>query len=109
MLTLDKDIQTIVEDLAPDYIDRGAVVVLEPKTGAILAMASFPSFQPATVFESMKEDNGALLNRALALYDCGSVFKIITAAAALESGISPQQEYVCSGGMMVQNNTFSLP
>lgn len=106
VLTLDNDIQTIVEDLAPDYIDRGAVVVLEPKTGAILAMASFPSFQPATVFESMKEDNGALLNRALSLYDCGSVFKIITAAAALESGISPQQEYVCSGGMVIQNNTF---
>lgn len=77
----------------------GAVVALDPKTGAILAMASSPSFDPNTLsshdsaaiktqYEKLMADgNQPLLNRPLAMtLPPGSVFKLVTAAAALESG-----------------------
>lgn len=106
VLTLDQKIQTIVEDVAALNIPKGAVVVLEPSTGAIRAMASFPTFQPDTVVTSIETDDGALLNRALAAYDCGSVFKTVTMAAALESGISAQKTYTCSGSVQVGATVF---
>lgn len=77
----------------------GAVVAIEPTTGAILAMASSPSFDPnllsshdpaaiQTEYERlMADENQPLLNRPLATtLPPGSVFKLVTAAAALESG-----------------------
>lgn len=106
VLTIDKEIQTIVEDIAPKHLQKGAVVVMDPYTGAIRAMASFPMYQPDTVAQSIDAEDGALLNRAMVLYDCGSVFKIVTAAAALEAGTSMRQEYNCTGSMAVQNNNF---
>lgn len=106
VLTLDKEIQQIVEDTASEYLDNGAVIVMDPMDGAILAMASLPSFQPDTVASSLLNEDGALLNRALSLYDCGSVFKMITASAALESGISAQQVYTCNGGLDVERTLF---
>lgn len=106
VLTLDKELQTIVEDVSSEYLTKGAVVVMQPYSGQILAMASFPSFQPQTVAQSIAEDNGALLNRALSLYDCGSVFKIITTAAALESGISVQKSFVCEGYLEIEGTRF---
>ena len=106
VLTIDKEIQQIVEDLAPDYLTKGAVIVMEPQNGAILAMASFPTFQPHTVADSIAANDGALVNRALSLYDCGSVFKTVTAAAALEQGVSLKQLFECTGGMTVENTTF---
>lgn len=77
---------------------RGAVVALEPRTGKILAMASTPSYDPSTFsgittaegkrFLALdKNKNKPLSNRALReTYPPGSTFKILTAAAALESG-----------------------
>ncbi len=97
VLTLDKDIQGVVESVAEQYITKGAVVVMDPYTGDIKASASYPTFQPHTVSKSVAQNDGALLNRALSLYDCGSVFKIITAAAALEEGIPVTHEYLCPG------------
>ena len=106
VLTVDRDIQTIVEDVAADYIPKGAVVVMDPYDGSIVAMASFPTFQPDTVADSILQDNGALLNRALAVYDCGSVFKTVTMATALEKGISSKQCYSCSGSISMVDTTF---
>ncbi|MFN8099772.1 MAG: penicillin-binding transpeptidase domain-containing protein [Dermatophilaceae bacterium] len=79
---------------------RGAVVALDPSTGAILAMVSHPAYDPnlLTTHDSqtageawtalLKADGSPLTNRAIAgnLYPPGSTFKLITAAAALESG-----------------------
>jgi peptidoglycan glycosyltransferase len=71
--------------------DRAAGVVLDPQTGAVLALASVPSYDPNNFdaeFPALRSDPRApLLNRALdGLYPPGSTFKIFTAAAALDSG-----------------------
>jgi peptidoglycan glycosyltransferase len=85
--------------------DRGAVVMLDPRTGEVLVMASTPTFDasgianPATsrqTFESLREDEASpLLDRAtLGRYVPGSVFKIVTAIAGLGSGsVSPATTY----------------
>lgn len=106
VLTLDKEIQTMTENIAAQYLEKGAVIVMQPNSGEILSIASFPTFQPNSVAESIQSDNGALLNRVLSLYDCGSVFKIITTAAALEAGVSFTQEYSCDGYLEVEGTRF---
>ena len=70
---------------------RAAGVVLDPQSGALLAVASVPSYDPNdfdAAFPALRTDSSApLLNRALdGLYPPGSTFKIFTAAAALDSG-----------------------
>lgn len=77
---------------------KGAVAALDPQTGAILALASTPSYDPSLVagnskddeknwVELNKSDDDPTLNRALRqTYAPGSTFKVVTAAAALESG-----------------------
>lgn len=106
VLTLDKNLQSLVENIGAEYLDKGAVVVLRPDNGEIAAMASFPSFQPDTIVQSIQADNGALLNRALSLYDCGSVFKMITSAAALENSISVNTTFECCGYLDVEGVRF---
>jgi peptidoglycan glycosyltransferase len=71
---------------------RGAGVVLDPRTGAVLAMASVPSYDPNEVdteFGSLVHDESSpLLNRATSgLYPPGSTFKIFTASSALDAGV----------------------
>ena len=97
-LTLDPAAQQAAWDALDGQ--RGAVVALEPGTGRILAMVSSPSYDPAVLashdlsavsqaWEALNADpERPLENRAVAgrLYPPGSVFKLVTAAAALESG-----------------------
>lgn len=97
-LTLDADAQ----QAAWDALDgrKGAVVALDPETGAVLAMVSAPSYDPddlathstgdaQAAWSALNEDpDRPLTNRAIAgdLYPPGSVFKLVVAAAALETG-----------------------
>ncbi|MCL2337628.1 MAG: penicillin-binding transpeptidase domain-containing protein [Firmicutes bacterium] len=89
VLTIDADLQKlVVKELGQK---KGAIVVMEPSTGQILAMASYPGFDPNTVSDnwaalSADSDTSPLYNRATqGLYPPGSVFKIVTAAAAMEN------------------------
>ncbi|MFF8031425.1 MULTISPECIES: peptidoglycan D,D-transpeptidase FtsI family protein [unclassified Streptomyces] len=81
---------------------KGSVVAIEPSTGKILALASFPSYDPSTIagnsldtdtkaWEKLQKKNNPddpMLNRALReVYPPGSTFKVLTAAAALENGL----------------------
>jgi penicillin-binding protein A len=82
-------VQSKLYDLLGAY-PRGAGVVLDPRTGAVLALASVPSYDPNDFdgeFPSLSQDPEApLLDRALdGLYPPGSTFKIFTASAALDS------------------------
>lgn len=99
--TIDPAVQQAAWDALGDQ--RGAVVALDPTTGAILALVSKPSYDPAVLaahdrasvsaaWAALNEDPAEpLANRALrgATYPPGSTFKIITAAAALENGMAP--------------------
>jgi penicillin-binding protein 2 len=94
--TLDRDLQQIAQQSIANY--TGAIVVLERDTGAVLAMASSPGFDPNLfdfqnpngpngAFQALNSANQPYVNRATqGLYPPGSIFKVITMAAAIESG-----------------------
>ncbi len=119
-LTIDVHLQRIVEDaLAQVHLPagrelRGAAVLLDVRTGEILAMASVPSFDPnifnpgtpAPAVQAVFSDAAKpMLNRVIGgRYPPGSTFKPITLLAGLESGaISPQDTVVCSGSIQIGN------
>lgn len=106
-LTLDKKIQTAVEKaLANSNIEKGAVVVLDVATSAVLAMASRPTFDANDLAAALEDPNSPFINRALTSYSVGSVYKPIVAAAAIEAGIYPDHEYTCTGSIRVNNVVF---
>jgi peptidoglycan glycosyltransferase len=91
VLTLRRDISAVVDAAMPQGV-RGAAIVLDPRTGAILAMVDRPTFDPNDVdraFSSLRARSDApLLNRAIdGLYPPGSTFKIVTVSAALDHGV----------------------
>ncbi len=88
---------------------RAAGVVLDPRSGAVLAVASVPSYDPNEVdaeFASLKADpHSPLLNRALdGLYPPGSTFKIFTASAALDNGTVTMDSHFDDPGYLVIGN-----
>ena len=101
-LTIDSTIQHFAEKALRDGViktqaDRGSVIAIQSKTGAILAMATYPGFDP----NRYQQFSRALqLNRAVtAGYEPGSTFKMVTIAAALNEGsIFPEQEFFCEEG-----------
>lgn len=107
VLTLDRQIQQICEEAGQRYLDQGAVVVMEAATGKLRGVASFPTYSVDTLAQAVTdEENTPLINRAFHAYAVGSVFKIVTAAAALEQGISPDFSYHCTGAITVDGTTF---
>lgn len=104
-LTLDATIQHITErELSSAVRESGAksgmAVVMDPNTGAILAMASYPTFDPNTFAASRPE---TWRNRpVMDAYEPGSTFKMVTLAAALEAGtIDPLRQVDCGNGGIV--------
>ncbi len=86
---------------------KGAIVVLDPKTGALIASASAPTYDPARLddrWAALSKDPGApLLNRPTqGLYVPGSAFKVITASAGLDTGkVTPDTPFVDTGTYVV--------
>ncbi|MEW6567755.1 MAG: penicillin-binding transpeptidase domain-containing protein [Chloroflexota bacterium] len=109
--TLDRNLQRYAQQALVGF--NGAIVVLERDTGAVLAMVSSPGFDPNAydtrnpnwqylLPDIVTNPNSPTLNRATGSgnngYPLGSVFKIITMSAALESGFySPDTVYTCNG------------
>jgi cell division protein FtsI (penicillin-binding protein 3) len=99
-LTLDATVQHIVERELARAIEerharRGSAIFLDPATGGVLAMASYPSFDPND-FASYSPESWR--NRAVVdVYEPGSTFKIVTAAAALEAGVVREDERIDCG------------
>ncbi|MBY0010983.1 peptidoglycan D,D-transpeptidase FtsI family protein [Paenibacillus typhae] len=93
--TIDKELQEGIEKLAVEAgMKEGAVVVLDSRSGDIEAMVSLPLYDP----DHISPEGGEWNNRALQAAIPGSVFKIVTAAAALEAGLtSPEERFFCSG------------
>jgi len=102
VLTLDEQIQYIAERELAAAIARtrslaGSVAVMNPNNGEILALASWPKFNPNSANEASAE---ARMDRAVtALYEPGSTFKLITLAAAFDQGIvRPEEVFDCENG-----------
>ncbi len=104
--TMDRRLQQVAETILGD--EQGAIVALDPNTGQILAMASRPTFDPnifikgidSGQWQVLASDAGrSLVNRATqGTYPPGSVFKIVTMAAALEEGgFVPGSTFNCPG------------
>lgn len=107
VLTLDRRIQDIAEQAADSTgLKKAAIVVLEIPSGKIRAMVSRPTFSPNHVADVLKSPGSPLLNRAVSAYSVGSVFKLVSAAAALEYGISPDYQYTCTGAINVDGEWF---
>lgn len=98
-LTLDSRLQKRAYELLKKR--RGAVVVMNPRNGELLALVSSPGFDPANPGKALRDSRGKpLFNRAVqGRYPPGSTFKIVTAGAALNAGISPT--YNCPPGGFV--------
>lgn len=109
VLTIDSNVQEVTEKALKDNItkistggfssrsdaDAGAVVVMNVKTGEILAMASYPDYEPQLFVDGISNEKyseyqkiSALYNRAISgAYAPGSIFKMVTAIAGLEEGV----------------------
>ena len=118
VLTIDRSVQYIVEQQLNRAIreygaEGGTMIVMDPKTGAILAMANAPCYDPYAFYEAQAEVlNNPSVSQA---YEPGSVMKLVTMAAALDSGaVNSQSTYYDSGvyelgGAKVYNSDRSGP
>src|ERR1700720_2190683 len=102
VLTLDEKIQYVAQRELLAAIEKtramaGSVIVMNPNTGEILAMANWPRFNPNAASEAPAESR---MNRAVtALYEPGSTFKVITLAAAFDQDITrPNEVFDCENG-----------
>ena len=111
VLTLDRDLQFVAEqELARAIAETGArdgsVVAMDPRTGEVLAMASFPTFDPNRYAQFSPADwrNLPITNS----YEPGSVFKVITGSAMIESGIAAPADPVDCGQGTIQVGNFVI-
>jgi penicillin-binding protein 2 len=115
--TLDAHLQELAEKALEAKAKRGAIVIVEPNTGDILAMASWPTYNPnafvptisAEKFKALQDDPDIpLLPRAFrSSYPPGSTFKVAVGLAALESGsVRSDEEFNCVPSIQIGNVTF---
>ncbi len=105
-LTLDAQLQKVVQSAAENYLSRGAVIISNAVSSQILASASVPAYNQNDVAAVLSDPASPLIDRTCINYNCGSVFKIVTAAAALEAGIAPAKTYMCHGETVVDGIAF---
>ncbi|TMA73576.1 MAG: penicillin-binding protein 2 [Deltaproteobacteria bacterium] len=115
VMTLDRDLQLAAERAMGDH--EGAVVALDPRSGAVLAMVSRPAFDPNVFargvrraeWKALTSDRQRPLNSKAVqgTYPPGSTFKVVMAAAALEEGVvNPFTQIFCGGGIWFGNREF---
>lgn len=115
-LTIDIDLQKRAEEILEGR--EGAVVVLSAKSGEVLAMASYPTFDPNKFINRFTPEEWIKLvespefpleNRAIrGLYAPGSVFKLVMALAGLDSGIiTDRTSFQCDGSVRIYQHPFS--
>lgn len=115
-LTIDSKAQAAAEDgLAKSVSGKGAVVALDPRDGRLLAFVSMPDYDPNQFVVSDNEREKLAPGKTLpefnvalqGMYPPGSIFKIVTAAAILESGrVKPDETFFCPGWYDAGNRIF---
>ncbi|AMO58867.1 penicillin-binding transpeptidase [Mycolicibacterium phlei] len=122
--TIRPEVQQAAWDAMADGCDgpcKGAVVAIEPSTGKILALVSSPSYDPnllathdltaqTEAWQRLRDDpESPLLNRAISeTYPPGSTFKVITTAAALQRGATPDTQLTAQPRIPLPNSTATL-
>lgn len=108
MLTIDKRIQEICENVADktESFKKGAIVVLDVKTGEILASVSRPNINQNDLTKNRAEVDSPFINRALTAYTVGSVFKILVASTGIEKGLT-DFEHNCTGSIQIGSLVFN--
>ena len=100
-LTIDKDIQAVAEKYLKEAVDKhnankGGIGVIDVKTGEIIAMANYPTFDANGVASRAEDMKLSYINEA---FEPGSVFKMLTVASALENKTArPNTKYFCENG-----------
>lgn len=109
VLTLNYQMQRAAEEALEGY--QGAIVVLDPSTGAVLAKASNPTYDPndiGSVIENSLEGESPLVDRTTQLYTPGSTFKIVTLSAALDTNSATlDSEYEAPAAMDIGGQDVS--
>ena len=105
-LTIDSHIQRICENCLDKSGFDGAVVVMNIENSDILAMVSRPTYDRNKVFDYLNSNKSELVNRAISSYDAGSIFKIITSVAAIETGFD-EELYTCNGFLDIEGRIFN--
>ncbi len=115
-LTLDLSLQQVVEDTLAEYVPQlndgeggGAAVVIDVNDGSVLACASWPTYDAATLtYDEAVADLSPLFNRALqGTYSPGSTYKMVTATAGLDTGvITTTSTIACTGYMDYYGTIF---
>ncbi|OCR02425.1 penicillin-binding protein 2 [Oscillatoriales cyanobacterium USR001] len=113
-LTLDLEMQKTAEKYLGERL--GAVVALDVKTGAVLALASWPNFDPNIFtrkvtkkeWDRLQGEDKPFLNRALQGYPAGSTFKIVTSTAGMQSGkFTPDSTLFSSASITIGGISFN--
>jgi penicillin-binding protein 2 len=115
--TLDLHLQELAEKALEEKAKRGAIVIMDPNNGDVLALASWPDYDPNAFvpsispekFKALQDDPGIpLLPRAFrSSYPPGSTFKVAVGIAALESGVvSESDQYQCVPSIQIGNVVF---
>jgi cell division protein FtsI (penicillin-binding protein 3) len=111
-LTIDSHLQAaaasaIKHAVETNNADSGSAIILDPKTGDVLAMANWPSYDPSSVMPlpASGEVSEDFNPNYMAVLEPGSTFKILTLAKALEDGVvGPEEHFYCKGEMQVWSN-----
>ena len=116
VLTIDAKLQALIEGQFQQHQQPGACVVLKPDTGEILAMVSFPAFDPeafatrqrSAIQQVFRDPRAPLMNRATnGAYLPGSIVKPLTAMTALEQGVATAGTTIqCPGFLTIGNRKF---
>jgi cell division protein FtsI (penicillin-binding protein 3) len=111
-LTLDLTVQHVLEEELSHAVHQarakgGAAVAMDPRTGEILSLASYPTFNPNDYSHSTAESRRDQV--VVSAYEPGSTFKIITAAAAMEKGkVSPGEKIYCNRGHIMIDGRYRM-
>jgi len=116
VLTIDRDLQLYGENLL--FGKKGSIIVSDPNSGEILALVNRPSFNPNLFADGISHSDWQrlssdadypLTNRSVqGLYSPGSIFKVVTAIAALEEGVTDRKRKIyCSGSFELAGQVFT--
>jgi cell division protein FtsI (penicillin-binding protein 3) len=105
-LTIDSEIQhiaeeTLAEAVVKNHAEHGSVVAINPQNGEVLALANYPTYDPNERLHAGERPHGREDLAVVAPYEPGSVFKVITLSAALETThLTPETIIPCAGGVL---------